>query len=217
MTEAELRAATVATWTPRDGRHARAIICPHWDVTAEGQIEEIFGACSASMTALPAAKTILEVGCGMGRILKPLSTRFPRLIGLDVSSKMLDLAREYLVDALPKVDLGLIGPDGKYPVSDGTVDLAFSIITFQHMPSHAVVSQSFREVLRILRPGGLFRVQTHIGEPPRPGEYRGMIGCFYPTPRSFAAEASSVGFEVVSVRMTDRPPWIWLTARKPNV
>ena len=50
--------------------------------------------------------TVLDVGCGVGRMLLPMSERFPRVVGLDISPKMLDHARDYLGD-LSNVELVL--------------------------------------------------------------------------------------------------------------
>ncbi len=43
----------------------------------------------------PHAKSILEIACGTGNILKPLSTQYD-VAGLDLSSKMLEMARKKL-------------------------------------------------------------------------------------------------------------------------
>ena len=161
---------------------------------------------------------VLEVGCGMGRNLKPLSMRFPKMIGLDISPKMIELAGEYLAGR-NNVKLGLISDTGKYPLVNACVDLAFSVITFQHMPSREVVVGALSEVKRVLKAKGLFRVQTHVGDPPQPGTYRGVCGYFYPSAEAFAEEVRGVGLKVVSLKqvklaLPGDPQWIWLTARK---
>src|ERR1700694_3996166 len=44
----------------------------------------------------PASRRALEVGCGPGRLMIPLSRRFGEIHGVDVSDEMICLARELL-------------------------------------------------------------------------------------------------------------------------
>jgi SAM-dependent methyltransferase len=213
MNDKELREAVLTTWTPRDENHARDII-GHvgWDCSAEDHLGWLFDACPTCKAAIPKVRVVLEVGCGAGRILKALSKVFPKMIGLDVSPKMLELAKQRL-DGIKNVDLRQISGDS-YPVSSGGVDLIYSTIVFQHMPSKSVVIGALAEIKRVLRKGGLLRVQTHVGDPPAQGEYRGVVGYFYPSANAFAEEIENIGLKIVSAVQLDSPPWIWVTAKK---
>lgn len=213
MNDKELRDAVLTAWTPKNAAHARDL-SGHlgWDASAEEHLKWLFGACPVCETAIAKARVVLEIGCGAGRILKPLAGVFPRVVGVDISQQMLDLAKVRLA-GLKNVDLRLVVVDS-YPVSSGSVDIAYSTIVFQHMPSRAVVVGALAEAKRVLRRGGLLRVQTHVGQPPVAGEYRGVVGYFYPSARAFADEIAEVGLKIVSAVQLDRPPWIWVTARK---
>lgn len=94
----------------------------------------------------------LEIGCGAGRILRPMARDFGRVIGVDVSSEMLKHARD-------QVDAELIETDGEtIPLEDSSIDFVFSYLVFQHIKSYIVVENNFKAVARILKPGGLFKV-----------------------------------------------------------
>jgi demethylmenaquinone methyltransferase/2-methoxy-6-polyprenyl-1,4-benzoquinol methylase len=94
--------------------------------------------------------TIVDVGCGTGRLLRSAKERWPeaRLIGIDPSEGMIEIARK-------------LNPDAKFyvasaeaiPLADASVDLAFSTISFHHWSNQL---GGIREIVRILRPGGSF-------------------------------------------------------------
>jgi SAM-dependent methyltransferase len=100
-----------------------------------------------------ATLSALEIGCGAGRILKPMVRDFGRVVGIDVSSEMLAHARDRDIDA------ELIETDGEtIPLEDSSIDFVFSYLVFQHIKSYVVVENNFKAVARILKPGGLFKV-----------------------------------------------------------
>ncbi|MCG8449796.1 MAG: class I SAM-dependent methyltransferase [Pirellulales bacterium] len=93
-----------------------------------------------------------DFGCGVGRLTNALATRFEEVVGVDVSSTMVETAVahcqhencRFVVNK--RQDLQLFG--------DAEFDFIYSDITIQHIPKPA--SENYiREFLRILRPGGL--------------------------------------------------------------
>ncbi len=108
--------------------------------------------------ALDPAATVLEIGCGVGRLLAPMARRARLAIGVDISAEMIARARE-AIGGRPGVELHRT--DGRLEsVADGTVDFVYSFIVFQHIPVKEAVLRYFREAGRVLRPGGLFRFQV---------------------------------------------------------
>ena len=100
---------------------------------------------------------VLEIGCGVGRLLRPLSPRVARVAGVDLSAEMLRRAEEYCA-GLSNVELH--ATDGRLDFPDRSFDLVFSHIVFQHLPRKAYAQRYFREAFRVLERGGLFRVQV---------------------------------------------------------
>ena len=94
-------------------------------------------------------RTVLELGCGPGGNLREIADRRPAaLIGLDISASMLALAAETLAGALIPVELKKT--DGRrLPLSDRTVDLAFTVTVLQHNVDPAMLSQLVGELCRI--------------------------------------------------------------------
>lgn len=103
-------------------------------------------------------QTVLEIGCGVGRMTHRLSELAGRVIGTDVSAEMLTRARRNLADR-PNVTLVQIPGDGALPCTDGSVDVVFSYITMQHVPTVQAQLRYLSESIRLLRPGGRAAIQ----------------------------------------------------------
>jgi SAM-dependent methyltransferase len=87
---------------------------------------------------------------------------------VDVSGEMIAHARAALA-GVPNVFLYRNNGMDLSVVPDLPFDFAFSVIVFQHIPSRSVIENYFREIARLLRPGGLFKVQVQgLPEIPKP-------------------------------------------------
>lgn len=91
----------------------------------------------------------LELGCGTGLAGPLLAKRTRRLVGLDLSARMLDAARARGVyDALVQADMA-----EHLATTDERHDLVFAADTFIYAGDLGPV---FRGAQRVLRPGGIF-------------------------------------------------------------
>ena len=112
---------------------------------------------AASWGAPASRRSALDFGCGIGRLTQALAGHFEQVYGVDISPKMIELARyhnrhgarcEYLCN--PAGDLSRF--------ADGSIDMIYSWITLQHVrPRYA--RRYIREFLRVLAPGGLLLFQ----------------------------------------------------------
>ncbi len=118
---------------------------------------ELEGAVLDGIVLDPAAR-VLEIGCGVGRLLRPLAQRVAAAHGVDISPAMVEQARAACADC----------PNLRFSVTDGTLrgfaasslDLVFSWIVFQHIPEKGPIETYVKEAARVLRPGGLVRFQV---------------------------------------------------------
>lgn len=108
---------------------------------------------------VPSQATVLEIGCGIGRMLRPLAARFGTVHGVDVSAEMIERAKARLGD-LGNVHVWLTDGSSLKPIRSGSVDLVISYLVFQHIPDAAVVETNIREAFRVLKPGGVFKFQV---------------------------------------------------------
>ncbi|MGD1068644.1 MAG: class I SAM-dependent methyltransferase [Bryobacteraceae bacterium] len=107
--------------------------------------------------------TVLEIGCGSGRITRALSEVFGQVYGVDISGEMIRQATEALRER-PNAHVFQNNGSDLEILGDIRVDFAFSYIVFQHIPSREVIYSYMREVHRLLRPGGLFKFQVQGGD-----------------------------------------------------
>jgi trans-aconitate 2-methyltransferase len=99
-------------------------------------------------------ETILDAGCGSGRVTAVLRDRVPRgrVIAVDVSLDMLEQARATLGDDRVEyrhADLATLG-------MLGVADVVFSAAVFHWVPDHAAL---FRSLCAALVPGGRLHAQ----------------------------------------------------------
>jgi SAM-dependent methyltransferase len=103
-------------------------------------------------------KTMLELGCGAGRMTRSFAQRFARVYALDISKEMLGHAEALLPGASHVV--WTLGNGGDLQgLRDESVDFAFSYIVLQHMPEPPFAHRYIREMLRVLKTGGMFLFQ----------------------------------------------------------
>src|SRR5580658_4509902 len=118
----------------------------------------------------PKQMSVLEIGCGAGRVTRAFANFFGRVYAVDISRGMVEQARR-AVASFPQAhvfqnngkDLSVLGGHwwNRLGIGRGPqIDFAFSTMVFQHIPSHDIVENYVREVHRLLRPGGLFKFQV---------------------------------------------------------
>ena len=100
-----------------------------------------------------AGERVVEIGCGVGRLTRPLARRAAHVDALDVSGEMLEVARARHSD-LENVTWRLGDGATLEPVPDASVDGVFSHVVFPHLPSPAYAYGYVEEMGRVLRPEG---------------------------------------------------------------
>ncbi len=96
---------------------------------------------------------VVEIGCGVGRVTRPLAARGGTVRALDVSGRMLELARRHN-PGLENVTWILGDGTSLAALQDASADVCFSHVVFQHIPDPQVTLGYVREMGRVLRPGG---------------------------------------------------------------
>ena len=157
-----------------------------------------------------ARERALEIGCGPGRLMKPLSRHFAEIHGVDVSDEMIRLARERLRD-VPNARAYATNGASLGQFVDESFDFVYSYAVFQHIPSRQVVLDYMREIRRVLKPGGIFR-----------GQFNGLPHFAIPDTWSgvvFSAEeirqfTQEHGLQLLDLMGVDTQ-YMWSTWRKP--
>jgi SAM-dependent methyltransferase len=108
-------------------------------------------------------ETVVEVGCGIGRLTRVIASRAREVRALDVSERMLELARQHN-GHLPNVEWILGDGTSLRGVDDASADACVSAVVFQHVPDPAITLAYVREMGRVLRPGGW--AAFHVSDDP---------------------------------------------------
>ena len=95
----------------------------------------------------------LDFGCGAGRVVRALSTRFELCYGVDSSAEMVKLARELNRDLE-----NCVFEQKSYPllaeIRSDSIDFVYSSFVLQHLASEREALDYVREFARVVRPGG---------------------------------------------------------------
>ncbi len=106
------------------------------------------------------SRRALEIGCGPGRLMRPLSKYFGEIHGVDISDGMIARARANL-SGIPHAHTHHAPNSNLEAFADASFDFIYSYAVFQHIPSREVVMGYLDEAARVLKPGGVIRVQIN--------------------------------------------------------
>jgi SAM-dependent methyltransferase len=214
MDEPEILERMRSDWNRRAGEDANYYVAFGRREQAE---EEFFATAAdvlrkleADLKRLSARDAALEIGCGPGRLMRPLSRHFREIHGVDVSDEMVRLARERL-RATPNAHPHLTAGSDLSLFPGGKFDFVYSYAVFQHIPSREVVFQYLREARRVLKPGGILRCQIN-GLPPGAKQYDTWHGVRIGPEeiRAFAREENLQLLELDQIWTQ----YMWVTLRK---
>jgi SAM-dependent methyltransferase len=106
---------------------------------------------------LGSGKTVLDLGCGSGRMLVALARKVSWITGVDIAAAMIAEARRRCAAHWNVTLLQISGTDLS-PLPDSTFDLTIAVDVFPYMVEcgQDVVRHNTREVARTLKPGGTF-------------------------------------------------------------
>jgi SAM-dependent methyltransferase len=164
---------------------ALAEIDPLWAILGDParrgggwEIEEFFATAEATLAPILAAaeqlglparrERALDFGSGVGRITRALGSRFESAVGVDISKRMVELARELNADQ-PKCTFLLNDSPDLRQFDACSFDVVFENLALQHLPGEALVWAYVSEFFRVVRPDGLvvFQLPSSVRWPYR--------------------------------------------------
>ncbi len=169
-----------------------------------------------ALASLQPGETVLDLGSGGGIDCFLAARRVGpegRVIGVDMTPEMIHLARENAGKNGSKNVEFRLGEIENLPVADGTIDAAISNCVINLSPDKERV---FREIYRVLKPGGRMMVSDIVldGELPEPvkesiAAYTGCIGGALKREDYLAAMAKAGFTQVEIVAETPVPVDLW--------
>jgi ubiquinone/menaquinone biosynthesis C-methylase UbiE len=104
-------------------------------------------------------KSVLDVGCGTGRLIRLLKDRGAVITGADVSDEMIKIAGKKFPD------VGVVSADIEdLPFKDKSFDVVVAAFVIVHLGS---LQGAFDEAYRVLKDGGIF-ILTNINQKKAP-------------------------------------------------
>lgn len=100
--------------------------------------------------------SLLDFGCGCGRVIRQWAGLGPALHGTDYNGKSIAWCRRHLPFASFAVNV--LSPPLSYP--DGQFDLVYAMSVFTHLPEPLLFAW-LREMRRVLKTGGWLVISTH--------------------------------------------------------
>ncbi len=106
--------------------------------------------------------TALDLGCGIGRIAERVAPEMERVIGLDISCRMLATARRRC-GGFPNIHLVRTGGRDLAAFRDAAFDLVYAVDTFPYLVLSGadLAKNHVCEAARVLRPGGVLLVLNY--------------------------------------------------------
>lgn len=105
--------------------------------------------------------SLLDVGCGNGRVAEIAQQCKVEYTGLDVSEKLIQLAREKYPN-----ESFVVGSMLNLPFLDEQFDIVIAIASLQHIPSQKLRLQTLKELYRVTKPNGiLFMLNWNLYQP----------------------------------------------------
>jgi len=142
---------------------------------------------------------VLEIGCGIGRLLKP------HWFGIDISERMLKIAKN------KKPYCNYLVCDGRtIPYEDNYFDFVYCVLVFQHIPFDGFI-QYVQETKRVLKNGGGFRFQFIEGKEDEPFSKHYNL-------KKVKKTLEDAGFNLTSVKKgLGHAHWTWVKAVKSDL
>jgi len=107
--------------------------------------------------------TLLDFGCGVGRMTRAFSRFFGSCTGIDVSETMVNLARNYSAER-PNCRF-VASQSAVLPFPDASFDMVFSVLVLQHLPTKHMILNFIGEFIRVVRASGIVVFQVPIEVP----------------------------------------------------
>lgn len=104
--------------------------------------------------------SIVEIGCGIGRFIVPLSKEFKFVYGIDISEDIILECKKYC-DQFEIKNYNVFKNDGRKleMFESASEEYCFSSGVFQHIVDFSCIVDYIKEAIRILKVGGIFLFQ----------------------------------------------------------
>jgi ubiquinone/menaquinone biosynthesis C-methylase UbiE len=172
---------------------------------------DVVRALETELKRIPKARRALEIGCGPGRLMRPMARHFEEIHGIDISDEMIRRAESNLAST-PNAYPRHAESSDLSGFTDGYFDFVYSYAVFQHIPSGEVVFGYLREAARVLSIGGVAHLQLN-GLPKTSQSYTTWSG-FRISAQEVRDFARNNALQLLALDGAETQ-YMWTTWRKP--
>ena len=165
---------------------------------------------------IPEPSEIAELGCGGGKNIRDLLTKYPhaKVTGVDYSPLSLEKAREYNKKMIASGRCEVVEGDvSALAFNDCSFDLATAFETIYFWPG---LEKCFAEVRRVLKDGGHFVIVSESDGRDKPSLWFEQIidAMKTYTPEQIESALKSAGFSEIHTEHHESQSWLVITSRK---
>jgi SAM-dependent methyltransferase len=117
--------------------------------------------------ARPAGRDVVDIGCGGGALVRELTARGARVVGVEISEDQLAAARDQDDGRGARY---VVGEAQHLPLAVSSADVAIFMRTLHHVPP-ADLPDALREASRVVRADGL----VYVAEPLAEGDFYELV------------------------------------------
>jgi SAM-dependent methyltransferase len=137
--------------------------------TGEENVDSVLRTCRSYFGSAFSPNSVLDFGCGVGRLLIPFSRHSTRVVGVDISPSMLaESRRNCALHGVNNVELAI--SDETLSQVPGEFDLVHSTIVLQHIEMERGLA-IFARLIEKVRPGGVAAIHLTYGKEHVPNHY----------------------------------------------
>lgn len=137
-------------------------VASDWDTMRLAYYDESVIEKMAEVSGVDEESMVADVGTGTGFVAAGLAPRVKKVVGLDSSQAMLEVARENLA-SLGAENVELVKGDiAELPMPDSTVDAALANMVLHHAEEPGAM---LAEMARVVKPGGTVAITDEVEHP----------------------------------------------------
>ena len=163
--------------------------------------------------------SILDIGCGGGKAINLMASMFEKskLIGIDYSEEMVELAREINEGLVQQERVKILkGNVESLPFEDSTFELVTAFETYYFWPD---LNENLKEIKRTLKPGGKLlmvnETYKHENFEERNSKIVAVLDITIHTPKEYRRFLNEAGFERVEIYELTEKNWLTAITQKP--
>lgn len=144
---------------------------------------------------------ILEVGCGVGRLSYNLLPYVKKIVGIDISRRLLEIAKQKKRN-IENIDFIYLKKEGKFPLKNEQFDGILTFTVLQHIVNDNKFKRTLSEISRVIKKGGILISYENTATSSNFRKYRHIK---FRNPEQYFIEMYKLGFILEYCKIMPQP------------